>query len=216
MHYQTILFDLDGTLTDSFLGIARCAAYALADQGIQIDDLNVLRPFVGPPLKECFQEFYHMTSEEADRAVAKYRERYRDTGIFENELYEGIAETLHTLKQEGAVLGIASSKPQIFVERILKHFSVDQYFDYVVGCGLDGSLNTKAQVIHRAMELSHADPKTTILVGDRKYDALGAEEQGISFLGVLYGFGGEEELSQYPNDGLVYTPQEVAQWLISH
>lgn len=215
MKYQTVLFDLDGTLTDSFLGIARCAAYALEDQGILIDDLNQLRPFIGPPLRDCFVELYGLSGEQADRAVEKYRERYQDTGIFENQLYPGIPQMLETLKSAGAVLAVASSKPQVFVQRILEHFSISGYFDQVVGCGLDGSLNTKAQVVRRAMELSGGEKASSILVGDRKYDAQGAAQEGIGFLGVLYGFGSREELEQYPHEGLVSSPEEVSQWLVS-
>ena len=121
-----ILFDLDGTLTDPREGITSCVQYALKSFGIEEPDQEKLEPFIGPPLKDSFMEYYHMTEEEAECAVDKYRERFRDTGIFENELYGGIHDLLRSLKNSGMHLAVASSKPTVFVERILKHFKIDK------------------------------------------------------------------------------------------
>lgn len=142
-----ILFDLDGTLTDPREGITTCVQYALRDAGIEENDLEKLEPFIGPPLKDSFMNFYHMNSEEADRAIAKYRERFQDKGIFENELYGGIHDLLRTLKANGMHLAVASSKPTVYVERILKHFKIDKYFEVVVGSELDGTRVTKSEVV---------------------------------------------------------------------
>ena len=114
-----LLFDLDGTLTDPKVGITTCVQYALHSFGIEEPDLDKLEPFIGPPLKESFQKFYNMDDAQAEAAIAKYRERFQDTGIFENELYDGIPEMLHTLQSKGLFLAVASSKPTVYVERIL-------------------------------------------------------------------------------------------------
>ena len=117
-----LLFDLDGTLTDPKVGICTCVQYALASFGIEAPDIDKLEPFIGPPLKDSFMQFYHMDSEQADAAIAKYRERYSEVGLFENTVYEGIPQMLRTLKAKGMLLAVASSKPTVFVERILQHF----------------------------------------------------------------------------------------------
>ena len=134
-----LLFDLDATLTDPKVGITTCGQYALPSFGIEEPDLDKLEPFIGPPLKESFQKFYNMDDEQAEAAIAKYRERFQDIGIFENELYDGIPEMLHTLQSKGLFLAVASSKPTVYVERILEHFQIDKYFKVVVGSELDGT-----------------------------------------------------------------------------
>ena len=132
------LFDLDGTLTDPKVGITTCVQYALQSFGIQEPDLDKLEPFIGPPLKESFMEFYGMDGEQADEAVEKYRERFNDKGIYENEIYPGMARMLQILSGKGFRLAVASSKPTVYVERILEHFGIRQYFKAVVGSELDG------------------------------------------------------------------------------
>ncbi len=128
-----LLFDLDGTLTDPKIGITTCVQYALHSFGIEEPDLDKLEPFIGPPLRDSFMEFYGFTAEQAEEAVAKYRERFQNTGIFENEVYAGIPEMLKNLQSKGYFLALASSKPQIYVERILEHFDLKKYFAVVVG-----------------------------------------------------------------------------------
>ena len=144
---EIILFDLDGTLTDSAPGITRCVQYALRHFGIDEPDLKKLECFVGPPLKEMFMEYAGFSESQAEEAVAKYRERYTEKGIFENGVYEGIPELLQLCRDRGRVLGVASSKPQVFVEQILEHFDLRQYFEVVVGAELDGTRTDKAEVI---------------------------------------------------------------------
>ena len=134
-----LLFDLDGTLTDPKVGICTCVQYALKAMGIDEPDLDKLEPFIGPPLKDSFMNFYHMSEEQAEAAIAKYRERFADVGIFENKVYDGIPEMLKNLQANGMELAVASSKPEVFVERILEHFGIRKYFKAVVGSELDGT-----------------------------------------------------------------------------
>ena len=140
---QIILFDLDGTITDSQLGITRSAAYALERFGIHIEDPSTLKFFVGPPLHDSFVEHYGFSTEDASRAVDTYREYYREKGIFENEVYPGVPEMLQRLKENGRRIIMATSKPTVFARRILEHFSLDGYFSYVSGAELSGVRNNK-------------------------------------------------------------------------
>ena len=157
-----LLFDLDGTLTDPKIGITTCVQYALHSFGIEEPDLDKLEPFIGPPLRDSFMEFYGFTAEQAEEAVAKYRERFQNTGIFENEVYAGIPEMLKNLQSKGYFLALASSKPQIYVERILEHFDLKKYFAVVVGSELDGTRETKDQVVqetlHQLFKENHIEP----------------------------------------------------------
>ena len=143
MDYKYLLFDLDGTLTEPKEGITRCVQYALASMGSDEPDREKLVPFIGPPLKEMFMTSYQMDEDTAAKAVEKYRERFREKGIFENGIYPGIPAALERLKKAGKVMAVASSKPQPFVERILKHYHLDRFFSVVVGSELDGSRSDK-------------------------------------------------------------------------
>lgn len=214
MKYQTILFDLDGTLTDSFEGITKSAAHALSHFGIQIDDLHELRCFIGPPIKDSFMDFYGMDEQTAEQAVQKYRERFREKGIYENALYPGTAEMLKSLYDAGFRLCIASSKPKIFVEQILNYFYIAEYFSVVVGSELDGSFGEKTEVIAYALQLAGSSKEETVMIGDRKYDALGAKENEIAFVGACYGFGGEEELSLYPHCFLANSTADITRYFL--
>lgn len=195
MTYQYILFDLDGTLTDSSEGITKSVAYALQSCGIKVTDLHELDKFIGPPLIDSFQQFYGMNQEQAQKAVFKYRERFSQTGIFENRVYPGIPELLTNLKQQGKHLLVATSKPTVFAEKILDHFELRQYFDFVAGSGLQGERPNKAAVISYALEQQKISLlRQVIMVGDRQYDMVAAHQLGIDSLGVLYGFGSQVEL----------------------
>lgn len=195
--YKYLLFDLDGTITDSEIGITRCVEYALNYFGIQVSDLRELSPFIGPPLLDSFKDFYHFTDEQAIVATAKYRERYTDKGIFENELYPGIKELLAEAQQKDKKVILATSKPEIFARRILDYFGLSNYFFFIAGSGLDGSLHTKTDVINYILQSNNiTDLDTVIMIGDRKHDIIGAKNTGIESIGVLYGFGDYEELAQ--------------------
>ena len=196
-NFDIILFDLDGTLTDSELGITSCVEYALNHFGIEVEDKKSLRPFIGPPLAECFRKYYGMTAEMAETAVAKYRERYTAVGMFENRVYDGIDVLLDKLKQQDKTLVVATSKPEKFAVRVLEHFGLDGYFDEIIGAELHtGGRNSKEDVIQFALDrLGVVDKSSVVMVGDTKFDLLGATICGIRCIGVLYGFGSREELS---------------------
>ncbi len=212
-----ILFDLDGTLTDPKVGITTCVQYALKDFGIDEPNPDNLEPFIGPPLKDSFIKYYNMTDEQADKAVEKYRERFRDKGLFENELYGGIHDLLRTLKAGGLRLAVASSKPTVFVERILKHFKLDKYFEVVVGSELDGKRVEKAQVIQEVMHrfFPNEFPKydEVYMIGDRSYDIAGARTFRIETIGVTYGYGSREELEEAKADHIVESVAELKRLL---
>ena len=205
---RIILFDLDGTLTDSAEGIVKSVQYALAHFGIEEPDTEKLKCFVGPPLLEQFMQYCHMSKRQAETAVAVYRERYAKTGIYENRLYEGIPQLLELLKQEKKILGVASSKPEIYVRRILEYFQIDQYFDVIVGANMDGTRTKKSEVIEEALERLQAEEsrEEVLMVGDRFHDVAGALECGIQCIGAAYGYGGEAELRK---GGGVYLARSV-------
>ncbi len=202
--YQTILFDLDGTLTDSKEGITKCVQYALSKCGISEPNLDRLESFIGPPLKQHLRERYpDLTEEEAGRALEWYRERFRTVGLFENQLYNGVPELLENLRDAGRTLVLATSKPTIFTKRILNHFAIDRYFQVVVGSELDGRRGEKSEVIEEALRRVSVGGHQAVMVGDRKYDMLGAKKWGLSTIGVLYGYGSREELQSAGADWLV-------------
>lgn len=208
--FQYILFDLDGTLTDPKPGITGCVQYALHEMGIEEPDLDRLEIFIGPPLMDSFMEFYGMERQMAERAVEKYRERFAVTGIYENELYPGMKEMLAALKEAGCHLAVASSKPEPFVKRILEHFGIAEYFDVAVGSGLDGSLAQKEDVVREvlrrlgeqmdaagsALPQDDSIGKAAVMVGDRKFDVIGARALGLRCVGVSFGYAQPGELEE--------------------
>ncbi len=206
LKYPFVLFDLDGTLTDPFEGITKSVQYALRALGIEEPDRRRLARFIGPPMKESLMEFYGMSEEEALYGVRKYRERFSAEGWRENLLFDGVPQMLSTLRDAGAFLGIASSKPQIFVERILEHFQLSEYFDLVCGSELDGTRSHKAQVIAYALQQIGADAASVVMVGDRMYDLDGAAQNGIDAVGVCFGYAVRGELSVCPH---VYLAQDI-------
>ncbi|MCM1263208.1 MAG: HAD hydrolase-like protein [Butyrivibrio sp.] len=232
--FQYILFDLDGTLTDPKVGITRCVQYALGKFGIDEPDLDKLEPFIGPPLIESLNEFYGFDEKKAAEAVVFYRERFGDVGIFENKIYGGMEELLARLKEEGRTLAIASSKPTIYVNRILQYFNIEQYFDVIVGSELDGTRSQKNEVVEEALNrlkalqqnepevqsesaLQHGDKadENFVMIGDRKFDINAAKKFGIVSIGVSYGYAAPDELEQAGADYIVDTVEELGKLLIS-
>ena len=211
--YEYILFDLDGTLTDPKVGITTCVQHALKGFGIEENDLNKLTPFIGPPLKQSFMQFYGLNDEEAERAVALYRERFSVVGMYENEIYPGIPMLLKTLKEKGKRLAISSSKPTIYVVEILKHFDIHQYFDVIVGSELDGRRTDKAEVVEEALsQLLGGEKKghsEVVIVGDRKFDVEGGQAHDITTVAVSYGYGPMEELVEAKADFIVDTVEQL-------
>ena len=207
-NYQYILFDLDGTLTNSQLGITTCVAYALESFGIHTENPEELRKFIGPPLKESFVKYYNMTDGEGDRAVEKYRERFATVGLYENEVYAGIPELLQKLKAQGKTLLVATSKPTVYSDKILEHFGLKEYFSYIAGSELDGTRVNKAEVIQYALEqMKITESEKIVMIGDKEHDMIGAGICGVDSIGVLYGFGEREELE---NNGATYIAETVS------
>lgn len=193
--YSTILFDLDGTLTDPGIGITNSVAYALDKFGIEIQDRSELYKFIGPPLQDSFTEFYGFSETDARKAVDYYREYYNDKGIYENRLYDGMADLLSSLCHAGKKLLVATSKPEPFSIRIMEHFGIRQYFTYIAGSHMDGTRSIKKEVIAYALEAGNVtDRSAAVMVGDRKFDILGAKSMGLASIGVLFGYGSLEEL----------------------
>lgn len=216
MKYQHILFDLDGTLTDSAEGITKSTAYALRHFNIEVDDLKSLEKFIGPKLQDSFMEFYDFTEEQAERAAELFQERFARIGKFENKLYPGMEELLQKLTASGRKLYVATSKPVLFSKEILDYFSISQYFEDVSGAELDGSKSHKEEVIARILEQNEIEPSNgVIMVGDRKFDVVGAKANQIPVVGVLYGFGGREELTASGADRLAADLAELAQILLT-
>ncbi|HHF7055916.1 HAD family hydrolase [Streptococcus mutans] len=195
--YQTILFDLDGTLTNPALGITNSLAYALEKFNIEVTDKKELYRFIGPPLQDSFENFYHFSKEDSLKAVDFYRDYFRHKGLYENEVYQGIPDLLERLKAQGKKLLVATSKPEGFARQILKHFELFDYFDLVAGANMDGSRRLKGDVIAHALTSAQvSDLSATIMIGDREHDIIGAKKNGLDAIGVLYGFGNREELKK--------------------
>lgn len=201
---QIILFDLDGTVTDPKEGITRSVQYALAQLGIHVDDLDTLEPFIGPPLLDSFMLHFGMDKATARGAIEQYRVRYRDGGIFESTLYGGMDALLASLKASGHKVLLATSKPEVFARQILAHFGIDGHFDIIAGSELDNTRTDKGEVIRYALaRLPGADPAQAVMVGDTRFDILGAKAAGLASIGVLYGYGDEASLREAGADWIV-------------
>lgn len=208
--FGTILFDFDGTIANTGRGIVNAAGYALEKFGITVKDKTELYKFVGPPLVAAFEDFYGFTEEKAVKAVEYYREYYKTKGVFETDIYPGIKPLLKTLKTEGYTVAVATSKPEFFVHQISDSEDISKYFDVVSGATFDASRGTKEEVIRYALELLNKENADgVVMVGDRFYDAEGAKKCGIPTIGVLYGFGSEEELKKAGVFATAKTPEEV-------
>lgn len=208
--FNTILFDLDGTLTNPFEGITNCIVYALQKFGISVPDRKTLLPFIGPPLYQSFEKYYGFSRENSLKAVGFYRERFATLGKFENKVYEGIPEVLAELQTRGKRLVLATSKPENFALEIMEHFNLSRYFHYIAGATLDSSRDEKGAVIAYALESCGVKDKSkAIMIGDRMHDIAGAKQNGLKSLGVLYGFGSEEELTSAGADFLAKTPEDL-------
>ena len=214
-NYKYIFLDLDGTLTDPAEGITNSIMYSLKKFDIEVSDRTKLYKFIGPPLIDSFKEFYGFEQEKALKAVEYYREYFNVDGLYENKMYEGIEEVLKTLKLAGKTLVLATSKPEKFAKIILEHFGLIQYFDYVAGATMDGKINYKHEVIEHALNMcNQPDISQIIMIGDRKFDILGAKQFGIDSMGVLYGYGNKEELDEAGADYIVNTPEEILKILV--
>lgn len=195
MSYSYLLFDLDGTLTDPAEGIFNSIIYSLKRFGIDKPEEEVLRKFIGPPLIDSFSEYFGFSEEKSNEAIKFYREYFSVKGKFENKLYPGVAEFLSEMKKRGKTLLVATSKPEPFAKDILEHFNLSQYFDVIAGCDLNDNKSTKGKVISESLRRGNVTDKTkAVMIGDRKHDVIGAAENGLPTIGVLYGYGSKEEL----------------------
>ena len=206
-----LLFDLDGTLTDSQEGITRSVDYALRTVcGIETADLNTLTPYIGPPLVDGFMENHGLDRATAARCRDAYRERYADIGLFENAVYPGIPEALTALRDAGCQLAVATSKPEVFAKKILAHFDLDRPFAVISGASMGGQISTKADVVAQTLaRLGNPPVSDVLMIGDRRHDVLGAAACGVRTVGVLYGFGSREELTQAGAAALCETPGDL-------
>ncbi|HEM3181815.1 HAD family hydrolase [Streptococcus suis] len=213
--YQTILFDLDGTLTDSGQGILNSVAYALEKMGIEEPDTANLNRFIGPPLYESFSRFYQLSPEDTQSAVDAFRVYFKEKGMFENQLYPEIIPLLEELRTAGKTLVIATSKPEIFAKQILEHFGIAHYFDVIAGASLDSSRISKADVIGYAINQLEAFPKHAVMIGDREHDIEGAHMHQLPAIGVLYGYGNKQEFEKAGATMIVETVQDLKKVLLT-
>ena len=196
--YKYIFWDMDGTIINSYEGVVESALYALSYFGLTEDRPEVKRRFIGPPLRVTFGEVYHMDSEQIETAVAKYRENYNAGGMFKCEVYPGVAEAMDRFREAGFKQIIASSKPEYMCRLLLEKFGLIDKLDDVVGASLDGKIDTKQEVLEEAFRrLGNPDKSEVVLIGDTKYDAIGAQTVGIDCVGITYGFGTKEELEEH-------------------
>jgi len=214
--YDILLFDLDGTLTDSAPGIMNSIRYALKKLDTECDE-STLRSFIGPPLLESFAKYYGFDHEKARKALELYREYFSEKGMLENSVYRGIPELLEKLKAAGKTLLVATSKPELFTLKILDHFGLSKYFDVIGGASMDETRNTKEEVIRFVLEqygLSEDRKKRTIMIGDRHHDIDGAKAVGLDSVGVLYGYGDGPELIDAGATYIAKTPHEIGTIII--
>lgn len=216
MKKKWLLWDLDGTLTDPMEGITKSVQYALKRFGIQVEDRTTLCRFIGPPLKDSFMEFYGFSPEKAEEAIGIYRKYFSVTGLFENTVYPGIPSLLQRCCEAGCSHVVATSKPEVFARKILEHFHLSPFFTCIAGSELDGTRVKKAEVIHYAMERTGiVDLSRAVMIGDRDYDVIGAQEAGISCIGVSYGYGTREELIAAGAEAVADSVEELAALLLS-
>jgi len=195
-HKKYFLFDLDGTLTDPWEGITNSVKHSLKAFRIENPDISTLAAFIGPPLRDSYKKFYGFTDEQAEIAVAEYRKHFGDKGMYENVLYEGIDVLLKNLRDDGKILMVATSKAAVYAEIILKYFKLHSYFHFVAGSELDGRRSKKSELIQHALDnMNITDIENAVMVGDREFDIIGANEVGIDSIGVLYGYGDLQELT---------------------
>lgn len=214
--YHTILFDLDGTLTDPAEGITGAVAHSLEQMGLEPEDRSELVAFIGPPLFDTYAQRYGFNEEQTRQAVGYFRDYFQRQGIFENKVFDGIPELLKDLHEAGKTVILASSKPEVFCKQILEHFGLLQWFDFVAGATFDESRVEKADVIRHALDSMHLTPDAhTIMVGDRMHDAQGARKLGLDCIGVEYGYGSEEELRKAGCVCIVPTVEELGRALLS-
>lgn len=215
--YDNVFFDLDGTLIQSEFGIIKSAQYALSKMGVDVgeDDYSELLRFIGPPLYNSFHDFYEMSDEDAMQAVKYYREYYEVSGLFDAPLYEGIEELADKLHEVGKKLFVVTSKSAVTAKRIIDHYGLDDRISDVIGPEKSEKSPDKKMLIERAItENDIADKASVIMVGDRFYDIVGADEAGVDSIGVLYGYGSREELEEAGATYIAETPEDILKFVL--
>lgn len=212
MAFDTILLDLDGTITNPFIGITNGVMYAYKRLGLEVPERDSLRSFIGPPLIVEFTR-RGLPEEQAREAVRLYREYYGETGLFENELIPGSVEFLTELKRRGKRVCLATSKPEQFSVRILEKFGILEYFDFIGAAAMDGSRDSKLSVIQYVLNSTGAKPQECVMVGDRMHDIIGAHDAGMKCIAVLVGFGSREEFAEYKADYVAQTLADVLEYV---
>ena len=205
---SVICFDLDGTLSDPKLGITRSIQHALRELGRPVPTADDLTCCIGPPLLGSFKKLLG-SRKEAENALLLYRERFTETGIYENELYPGITAALSGLKSSGRRMFVATSKPKAFADRIIEHFGLSPYFEAIYGSEFDGTRSDKSELLGWVVAQERLSPAQTVMVGDRSHDVAGARKNGMATLGVLYGYGTMAELLEAGADDLCHSPTDL-------
>ena len=217
MPYRYALFDLDGTLTDPAEGITNSVIYALKKFGKEVSSREELYPYIGPPLLESFEKYHGLTPAQAREGLRLYREYFSDRGIFENTVYDGIPPLLERLRSAGVRLFVATSKPEYYARQIMAHFHLEEYFDFIGGSTMDETRVRKEEVIRYVLERTGvSEPARAVMVGDRGLDVTGAEQCGMDAIGVLYGYGGKEELQRAGARYLVSTTPEIGDIILKY
>lgn len=209
MRFKNAVFDLDGTLTDSGEGITKSVEYALNKMGINEYEPSTLYRFIGPPLLESFMQYFGMDKDDAELAVKYYRERYSSKGVYENRLYVGVKQLLTELKQNGINIYVASSKPQLFVEKILKQHGIFDMFNFVAGASFDKTRADKPSVLKYLMDNTEVTADSAVMIGDRMHDIEGAHTFNMKCIAVLYGFGNLEEFKTYKADFVAKNTEDI-------
>ncbi len=195
--YDVLLFDLDGTLSDSQAGIINSIQYALDKFGLSEDDHSKLQHFIGPPLFESFRTYSQFDESRAKEAVEYYREYYSTVGMYESTLYDGIPDLLEKLYRQKKTLIVATSKPTPYAKRVLSHFALDKFFTSIVGSHFDGTRSSKKEIIESILlTLKQVSKRHVVMIGDRGYDIIGAHAHGIDSIAVTYGYGTLEEITR--------------------
>lgn len=206
---QNILFDLDGTLTDPKEGIVNSVLYALDKMGIQEKNIKELDTFIGPPLRGSFIARYNLSDNLADKAVIFYREYFSEKGLYENQVYPGVVELLEFLVSQKYQLFLATSKPTIYADKILRHFNLHKYFVGIVGSNLDNTRTDKSEVIAHAIATYNLQSENSVMIGDRMHDIIGAKNNSMRSIAVTYGYGSLEEISQHKPDFIANSSDEI-------
>ena len=207
---SAILFDLDGTLTDPKIGITGCIQYAIAELGNQPPTIDELLWCIGPPLTSSFAKLLETEDQVLiNRAISLYRDRFSRVGLFENELYPEIPKAIASIRAEGYQTYVATSKPHVYAKRIVEHFGLPSLFDGIYGSELDGTRSLKGELIRHILLTENLDAKATVMIGDRSHDVIGAKQNQVFAIGVTYGYGSEEELSNHGADAIAHSPKDI-------